>query len=214
MNLRERRKLETARAIQRSALTLARTQEIEAISVEAICHNAGISQRTFFNYFPFKEAAFIVPPPPFPEAAVAAFTDGKGMLLDLLVELLTAQVGAALPDRWMIDTSRRIIEQHPKIAALQFASFHNFEASLASLIYGRLPQARSAESRILAAAVLGALRVILEDNRHAPHKRLVAAIRNELERLKELLLVQVSANSGDKTNLKARTNARSSKGCG
>lgn len=191
MDLREQRRLQTSQLIQRSALELARRDDVDDISVEAICLKAGISQRTFFNYFPYKEAAFVVPPPPFPEDAVEAFQRGQGALLDLLVELLAAQALASSPDRWMLDVARRAAEQHPKIAALQFASFHDFEASLAALIAKRMGDRKTSTTHgILAGAMLGALRVVLEANPNASRKQLADAVHKTLPQLRALSSVQ------------------------
>ncbi|HEY3504363.1 MAG TPA: TetR family transcriptional regulator [Actinocatenispora sp.] len=56
---RAHRKLETRDALQRAALELVRTSGPDAVTVEAICARAGVSPRTFFNYFTSKEEAII-----------------------------------------------------------------------------------------------------------------------------------------------------------
>ena len=56
--LRERKKIECRLAIQRAALELAVEHDgMHDVPVEAISEHAGISPRTFFNYFPTKESA-------------------------------------------------------------------------------------------------------------------------------------------------------------
>src|SRR5699024_9386238 len=57
--LRERKKLETRRLIRRVALDLSRERGLEHLTVEAIAERAGISPRTFFNYFTHKEDALV-----------------------------------------------------------------------------------------------------------------------------------------------------------
>ncbi|WP_369249526.1 TetR family transcriptional regulator [Streptomyces sp. R41] len=55
--LRERKKRATRRALQASAVTLFRRHGPDAVTVEDICADAGVSPRTFFNYFSAKEEA-------------------------------------------------------------------------------------------------------------------------------------------------------------
>jgi AcrR family transcriptional regulator len=56
MNLRERKKLATWRAIRSAALRLFDKEGFEATTIEQIAAAANISRATFFNYFASKEA--------------------------------------------------------------------------------------------------------------------------------------------------------------
>ncbi|MCX5414369.1 TetR/AcrR family transcriptional regulator [Streptomyces sp. NBC_00059] len=58
--LRERKKRATRKALQSSAVALFRERGPEAVTVEDICADAGVSPRTFFNYFSTKEEAVFV----------------------------------------------------------------------------------------------------------------------------------------------------------
>lgn len=165
MNLLERRKIETRRLIQQSALELVRDQGIEAATVEAICEAAGISQRTFFNYFAFKEAVFIVSPEPLPAAAVERFLAAPGDLMDDLIDLMVAHAvlmqrtrQEGLLMREMMLTGE-IAKLHPRLMPLQMAEFHKFDRQLQEAIAQRLGLPDDdAACAALAGAVLGANR--------------------------------------------------------
>lgn len=80
LSLRERKKLETWNLIHDAAAELALDEDISHVTVEAIASEAGISQRTFFNYFPSKEDAILgVHAPQAPELP-AGFLDGEDLL--------------------------------------------------------------------------------------------------------------------------------------
>src|SRR2546423_9198185 len=61
LGLRERKKLETRQALADAAIELAVEQGYEIVTVEASAVRAGVSARTFFNYFPSKEDALLRP---------------------------------------------------------------------------------------------------------------------------------------------------------
>lgn len=59
IGLRERKKVETRAAIQRSVLLLALERDIDAVTAEEIAAGANVSVRTFHNYFGSKEEALV-----------------------------------------------------------------------------------------------------------------------------------------------------------
>ncbi|WP_130013318.1 TetR/AcrR family transcriptional regulator [Serinicoccus sediminis] len=56
---RNARGLATARRLHRSAVRVATTAGLEALTVDAVCADAGVSQRTFFHHFPTKDDALL-----------------------------------------------------------------------------------------------------------------------------------------------------------
>ncbi|MFE3518686.1 TetR/AcrR family transcriptional regulator [Streptomyces sp. NPDC059166] len=58
--LRERKKRATRRGIAEAAVRLAAEHGVENVTVEAISEAAGVSPRTFFNYFPSHDDAFVL----------------------------------------------------------------------------------------------------------------------------------------------------------
>jgi AcrR family transcriptional regulator len=58
-SLRERKKSQTREALRRAALDLAAEKGLQSASIDDICGRAGVSSRTFFNYFPSKVSAVL-----------------------------------------------------------------------------------------------------------------------------------------------------------
>ena len=57
--LRYRKKLKARLAVERAALELVIERGYDGVTVEDICARAEISKKTFFNYFPTKDAAIV-----------------------------------------------------------------------------------------------------------------------------------------------------------
>ena len=73
VGLRERRRRQTSAEIRDAAVRLAQQRGFDKVTIEGICIEAGISTRTFFNYFPNKESAIAYGPSDIPAELVADF---------------------------------------------------------------------------------------------------------------------------------------------
>ncbi|MFT4151466.1 MAG: TetR/AcrR family transcriptional regulator [Paracoccaceae bacterium] len=113
--LRDRRRQQTAREIQKATLNLILRHGYASVTTEMIAAEAGISPRTFFNYYTNKEAASAGDPPDFPPDVVARFVAGEMPLAAALAEMLTGQIRAVLSQREMLDLMVRALEHNPQL---------------------------------------------------------------------------------------------------
>ncbi|TAM69240.1 MAG: TetR family transcriptional regulator [Microbacteriaceae bacterium] len=143
LGLRERKRIATRRAIQRAALMLSKERGFDRVTVDDISQQALVSPRTFFNYFPSKEAAVIGDMPMLPDgAAIDAFVaagpdqtilDG---IRDLLVDGVEKSLGA---DEHDIHRLRRaLLKDNPQLFTLRMAGMKQLEADLTAVVRRRL----------------------------------------------------------------------------
>lgn len=157
--LRERKKTATRLALHEAAARLTREHGFEHVTVEAIADAAGVSRRTFSNYFGSKEEALLY---------------GDAMRMRSLLEFLRAQPAdkptwTALRDtffevwrhhgdvreHWSAQARRA--RKHPSVLAHQLAMYATFERELAAELAQREGAGRY--PRVLAAAYLTAVRL-------------------------------------------------------
>ena len=87
--LREQKRIATKRALQVALMRLALERGFDNVTVEEVAQAAGVSPRTFFNYFPSKPAAVLgLPEEVFGPDAVERFRASDGTLVEALCDLL------------------------------------------------------------------------------------------------------------------------------
>lgn len=144
--LRERKRLATRRGIQRAVLSLVCERGIDRVTVDDISAEAGVSPRTFFNYFGSKEAALIgdsLPVPPQEQVEHFLSAPAEGSVLEDLAELLAWSAEASEGDHELQRLRRSVLKDHPQIFGARMASLRQFEAAIAEIVADRL--ARSDE---------------------------------------------------------------------
>ncbi|MGX6602882.1 TetR family transcriptional regulator [Micromonosporaceae bacterium Da 78-11] len=109
MAVRELRKRDTWRLVHSSALRLMTERGFDAVSVDDIVAAAGISRRTFFNYFAGKESVVFDPDPDDP-ALWAALTSARPAGEPLWTSLRAVLLGytAATADRMILQRRVRL----------------------------------------------------------------------------------------------------------
>ncbi len=139
--LRERKRLATRRAIQVAAITLVAENGLDKLTVDEIGRVADISPRTFFNYFPTKEAALIGDAPSMPDDDfVTSFVEGAPQedLLDGLARLFTEAAERAAADRELTQLRRGVIKTNPQLFAMRITAMHEFQAEVEKVVARRL----------------------------------------------------------------------------
>ncbi len=114
LSLRERRRQETARHIQRATLELAMQSGLENVTTEEIAVASGVSARTFFNYFANKEAAAIGHPPNFSEEDKDVLRNGTASLAADLKLLLDKQIASMAEDEELLRMVGRVLRSNEK----------------------------------------------------------------------------------------------------
>lgn len=150
------RRYRTAKKIQAAALHLAVRDGLANVTTEAIAREAGISTRSFFNYYPYKEAAMMGPPPDYPADAAEQFVKGTGTLREDLDRLITAHLSRFLNERKMVVNILALSDTDPKLDALRNSSMLSRRAQMRDLLHRRCPAAKPAQVEILAAAIVAA----------------------------------------------------------
>jgi AcrR family transcriptional regulator len=148
-SLRERKKRETRERIREAAIELADAKGIAETTVEEICAAADVSVRTFFNYYPSKNAAILgLPALVIPDAARDAFLAGQGPLVEDIVMLITS-FGIELPKQH----KHGIVKRHPELASTLMEWGSRSRSDLLSIVEQRVdvPTARLAVGAVMLA---------------------------------------------------------------
>lgn len=138
--LRERKKLATRRALQRAGLRLALEHGPDHVTVEMICEAAGVSPRTFFNYFPGKDDALAGDGPPQPDGerlrALATASSGRDLLSDIRAVIIATAEENDLDHEELL-LRKRLLNDNPALLPRHLAQFARFERALAEAVAER-----------------------------------------------------------------------------
>ncbi|MCR9162174.1 MAG: TetR family transcriptional regulator [Nannocystaceae bacterium] len=164
LSRREQKKAEVREALVQSADALFGTQGFDGTTVDQIAERAGVSRRTFFRYFPSKEAIAF----PRSEQRVEAFRkllgercaqEGalpavRGALL-AVGEVLVANADEELARQKFIDAS-------PTLLAAELEVYRAWESAIAdAVVQADAGEERQRIGNLFAAATIGALRSLI-----------------------------------------------------
>lgn len=188
---RAARRAQTERALRDAALDLAEERGFDRFTVDEVASRAGVSPRTFFNYFPTKEAAVLADPEP----VLAAMSDAFQTHSDRpLHESLRAAVAAFLevssePERG-IRREAALIESTVTLRRALLSHYCAYERLLAGLIAERMGTTVEADPLpiSLASAVVAVARTTLFHWAHTAEPRPNASFAEDtFARLSSLL---------------------------
>jgi AcrR family transcriptional regulator len=141
IGLRERRRRQTSADIRGAAVRLVRERGFDKVTIEEICAEAGISVRTFFNYFPNKESAIAYGPSDIPpelvEEFVAAGPGPYSVVLDELIMLAAHHLRHTPPDRKQAETMLELAKTTPAMLAAFLADLERFQNHLIDIVARR-----------------------------------------------------------------------------
>lgn len=155
LSLREKRRQATARDIQLVTLQLALKQGLDAVTTEEIAAAAGISTRTFFNYFPNKEAAAIGAPPAFRAEDMAALAEGEGPLAHDIKLFLDKHIKILVGDEPVLRMIGTVLRSNEKARGIIEGFVNQERRELTDCLYRRVNDRQAAAA--LASTVIDAL---------------------------------------------------------
>lgn len=156
--LREQKKQATREALREAALRLAVERGPDNVRVDDIAEAAGVSPRTYNNYFSSREQAIVAAVTAEREARVAEAMAARpgDRLADAVVEAVVEQYTEPGRDALVLITSS------PALREAFLGATAAIEHPLAEAIAERLGDAEGRTARVLAAGVAAAVRVALE----------------------------------------------------
>lgn len=169
--LRERKKLRTRDALAAAALRLSAERGFESVTIDEIASAADVSRRTFFRYFPTKEAAL------FPDyarrlarfrAELAAAPAGEAPFATV-ERAFTAIARVYVRERDEVVAQQRAVDASPALIAYERTLDRGWERAVADALEPRTrasggPGGRAGRrARVLAGATMGAVRATLRE---------------------------------------------------
>ncbi|MCE7553260.1 TetR/AcrR family transcriptional regulator [Streptomyces thermodiastaticus] len=175
--LRERKKRATRAALAEAAVRLAARHGVEKVTVEAISAEAGVSPRTFFNYFASRDDAFLIVDADAAERIRLAVLDAPAGLtpLQAVRDALAGELAEAEQQHELWTLHAKVLRAAPDLLVRSLSAHVADETRLAEAVARRLSPGSGGRE---AAAGTGAGPQDAEERRKALdlYPRLVAAV--------------------------------------
>jgi AcrR family transcriptional regulator len=142
-SLRSRKREETRRALTEAAYALVRDRGFEGLTAEAVAERAGVSRRTFFNYFPSVESVLTASVTEF-FASIRACLEARPAdedVLDSALAVVTDPADGTLTER--IGVLAAAGEASPHARGLILVELHSWLEELEGWLRSRLPSGSS-----------------------------------------------------------------------
>ena len=139
-SLRDRKRDETRRSLAAAAYGIVRDEGVEALTAESVADRAGVSRRTFFNYFPSVDSVLT--------ASIAEFFDSIGDrlearpadedVLDSALAVISNPSDVELLERIAVIARAAEVSTHAR--GLCLVELHEWLDWLEGWLRGRLPE--------------------------------------------------------------------------
>ncbi|MPY55865.1 TetR family transcriptional regulator [Streptomyces spongiae] len=149
-------------------MRLAREHGFDKVTVDMISAEAGVSPRTFFNYFPSKEVAVVgrtpgALPPQLLDTFVAGGPAHPRTVLEELTRAIVDQMAADPPERQEVHDIFMLAHGTPSVFAALMTRFDGFRQSLAAAVAQRMgPDADEGIPDLIATVAMAAVRTGME----------------------------------------------------
>lgn len=185
-NLRERRRRETADDIQSAALRLILAHGLTNVTTDMIAVEAGVSTRTFFNYFTNKEAAVVGLAPVFSDAGLAQFRRAERDLASDLAFLMHDLLSASQGQKELVRKICAVIDSNPQLMSAFQRSMQKTISTAAGLIEERLPTLDPQKAALMAEVFTTIMGCTVRRWAEAPNGDLESASAELAQTLREL----------------------------
>jgi AcrR family transcriptional regulator len=175
--LRERKKARTREALSAAALELFATQGFDATTIEDIADRCEVSPRTFFRYFPSKEAVLFADGEDRRSALIAALAAQPADVgpLDALRAAMLDLARTYRDDRQVLVVRSQVLQDSVQLRAYKAEHQRGWEEAVSDELARRARAVRRPlsrfELRLLSGVAVAALRAAVDtwlDDRRAP----------------------------------------------
>ena len=164
--LRERKKRETRMALHHAALELVDKHGFDAVTTDQIAARAGVSARTFFNYFPTKESAVLgTNPADLDEARMLlAARPGDEAILQSIRAIVQSRLFPSTYAPELRALRRRVLLSEPALGPALVGNNIRTENVFTEVVAARLglDPLTSVRPRVIVATALAAVRACIE----------------------------------------------------
>ncbi|CQR66082.1 TetR family transcriptional regulator [Streptomyces leeuwenhoekii] len=178
--LRERKKRATRAALAEAAVRLAAEHGVEKVTVEAISAAAGVSVRTFFNYFDTRDDAFVAVDSDAHVRIRRSVLDAPAALspLDAVREAIRTELAEAEQRHELWRLHAEVLRAAPHLLVRRISAHMADETELAEAVAERIRARSGAPARRSASAAASAASATEEERRAALdlYPRLLAAV--------------------------------------
>lgn len=166
VELRQRKKARTRERIAEAALELFTRQGFDATTIDQIAGAADVSRRTFFRYYPTKEAALF----PDREQRLERFSRLLGgesfdARLEAVLRALLALAADYDAQRELVFRRQRVVQASPSLMAYDLELDRGWEDAIAASLRGpgRAARAERRRARLVAGTLMGLVRATLRE---------------------------------------------------